>query len=202
MTVANHDGRGAALENKASEILVLSEALGPVTLSVRNEGDNPIVVSAEDKLTGALIATDDETAVAAEDTVYDGNASTLAFSGEALNNTPIIPKSVVVKPTAGGNTVNLFDRDGDGLLYTADVDEDLAGTIDYATGDLVLDFPAGKDPNTTNILADYSHASGTTVDRGRVSLRIGNNPPGKDIVVKATGLGGNSQAQITATVPF
>ena len=202
MSVANHDGRGAALANAAGEVLLVSEALGPVTLTSRNEGVSPIVISVEDKATGKLIATDDETAVAAEDTVYDGNNSTLAFSGEALDNVPIIPKSVVIKPTSGNETVNLFDRDGDGKLYTADVDEDLAGTIDYATGDLVLNFPSGKSPNTTNILADYSHASAETVVGGITTTRVSNNPPLKDLSVKATGLGGNSVAQVTATVPF
>jgi len=202
MSVSTQDGRGAALLNVASKILEVTESTGPVTLVVNNEGAGKVVVSVKNKSTGANIATDDDTAIADEDTVYNGDTSTLVFNGQVLNNLPIIPGTVVIKPAAGGNTVNGTDRDGDGKLYTSDVDEDLMGTINYGTGALSLSYPTGKAPNTGDIDADYSHASASQVARGTRSLRVGNNPPLKDLVVSAAGLDDNSIVQITAVVSF
>lgn len=183
---ARYDGRGVALHNEASEILRVTEVSGPVALVVHNESeDNEVVLSCEDESDGSLVAMDEDTAVTAEDTGYDGDASTLAFSGESLDNVPIIPKSVTVKPTAGGNSVNAVDRDGDGVLYTDDDDEDECGSIDYFTGALVLNYPTGKDPAATNITADYTYQDATTVPLGTKNLRIGSNPPSKNLVVKA-----------------
>lgn len=202
MSVINHDGRGAAINNKASKILDVTEALGPVTLVINNEGPNPIVVSVKDKSTNERIATDDETAVLLEATGYVGNGATLVFNGQVLNNLPIVPGSVTIKPTAGGASVNGTDRDGDGNLYTSDVDEDLMGSINYSTGALHLAYPAGKAPAAGAIKADYSHAGASQVARGTRTMRVSNKPPLKDITVSAAGLGGNSEAQITAVVAF
>lgn len=162
---AVHQGFGAALENAAAEILRIGEAKGPITLSVKHadEDGGLVVVQVTRKSDGALVALAEDTAVTDEDTAYDGDASTLVFTGEALDNTPIVPGSVTIKPTAGGNSVNLVDTNADGILYTDDDDADQAGSINYFTGALELSFPTGKDPNTTNILADYTYGIGVAV---------------------------------------
>lgn len=187
---ATHQGYGAALENAANLILNIGEAKGPITLAVHHvdEDGGEVVIQVTRKSDGALVALAEDTAVVDEDTVYDGNASTLDFTGQSLNNTPIVPGSLTVKPTAGGNTVNLTDKDGDGLLYTDDVDEDLAGSINYFTGALVLNFPLGKDPNTTNILADYTYGVGVQV-LGRRNFQISYLSPVdfETMIVKAAG---------------
>jgi len=162
---AVHQGYGAALENAAGLILSIGEAKGPITLAVKHvdEDGGEVVVHVSRKSDGALVALAEDTAVTDEDTAYDGDASTLVFTGEDLDNTPIVPGSVTIKPTAGGNSVNLKDTNGDGILYTDDNDADVAGSINYFTGALELNFPSGKDPNTTNILADYSYGVGVGV---------------------------------------
>lgn len=201
---AKYDGRAVALHNQAAEVMRISEVSGPVALVVKNESEsNTAVVSVEDASDGTLVACDEDTAVSGEDTAYDGDTSTLDFTGEDLNNTPIIPKSVTIKPTAGGNSVNATDRDGDGKLYTADVDEDECGTIDYFTGALVLHYPAGKAPNTTNITADYSYQDAATAILGVKNLRIANNPPSKNLVVKGAASGAcGAVLSIDALVSF
>lgn len=90
-----------------------------------------------------------------------------------------------MKPTAGGDSVNLIDRDGDGNLYTVDNDEDLGGTIDYFTGALELSFPAGKAPNTTDIDADYSYQDEALVAGGRKNYQISNSLPDESVKVFA-----------------
>lgn len=155
---ATFDGRGAALENAVGEVVRIDNVYGPVSLAVTNLDTASLVVQAKRKSSGALVALTEDTAVAAEDTAYDGDTSTLDFTGEALNNVPIVPGSVTIKPTAGGTTVNATDRDGDGKLYTADDDEDECGSINYFTGALELHYPTGKAPNTTNITADYTYS--------------------------------------------
>jgi len=197
-----HDGLGAALENQASEILRVGEALGPVTLTVDNRGDNDVILSVEKLSDGSHVALDDETAVTGEDTAYDGDTSETDFSGEDLNNTPVVPGTVTVKPTTGGSSVNATDKDGDGKLYTDDVDLDECGTIDYATGALVLSYPTGKEPNTTNITADYSYSGGATKPLGKSTKRLSNNPPEETFVVKAVGLGGPSQVRVEGHISF
>ncbi|MCG8435650.1 MAG: hypothetical protein MJA83_16625, partial [Gammaproteobacteria bacterium] len=109
------------------------ESVGPVIILLENQGSGNVVLQAKRRSDNVILASDKDTAVADEDTVYNGDTSTLVFSGQALDNTPIIPGTVVVKPTAGGDSVNLTDRDSDGRLYTVDVDEDFAGTVDYFT---------------------------------------------------------------------
>lgn len=190
MSVRVFEGQGAAELNKAVQVGRV-ESIGPATIIVSNlpnadDNVNPnLVVSFENEQTEAQIFADTDTAVADEDTGYDGDTSTLVFTGQSLNNTPIIPKSVTVKPTAGGDSVNLIDRDGDGNLYTVDNDEDLAGTIDYFTGALELSFPAGKAPNTTDIDADYSYQDEALVAGGRKNYQIANSLPDESIKVFA-----------------
>lgn len=162
---AVHQGYAAALENAVGLALTIGEAKGPITLFVKHvdEDGGLVVVQVTRKSDGALVALAEDTAVTDEDTGYDGDASTLVFTGQSLDNTPIVPGSVTVKPTAGGNTVNLVDTNGDGILYTVDDDADVAGSINYFTGALNLNFPSGKDPAATNILADYTYGVGVAV---------------------------------------
>lgn len=196
-------GFGAALDNQANEIMQVGDALGPVTLVVVNTGAYPVAIQASKLSDDALVATDDETAVADEDTGYDGDTSTVAFTGQALNNYPITPGSVTITPITGGDTVNAVDSDGDGLLYTDDEDGDLCGSIDYFDGSLVLNYPAGKAPNTGNITADYTYQSGTVAANGGVkTFRVGSNPPAETIVIKAAAQGGTSQVKIDALISF
>lgn len=185
MSVRIFEDQGAAELNKANQVGRV-ESIGPVTVVVNNLDDAAnCVVSFDNEQTGEQVLSDRDTPVADEDTAYVGDTSETDFSGEALDNTPILPKSVVVKPTAGGDSVNLTDRDGDGNLYTVDDDEDLAGTIDYFTGALTLSFPAGKEPNTGAIDADYAYQDEPLVPRGRRNYQIGNSLPDEAIRVYA-----------------
>lgn len=194
----SHIGQGAALENAANEILRVQDAQGPLTIIVKHidsDGDE-VALSVSRQSDSAIVALDEDTAVANEDTAYDGNTSTLAFSGESLDNTPIVPGTVVIEPTAGGDTVNATDRDGDGILYTDDNDEDACGTINYFTGALVLDYPTGKAPNTTNIVADYTYSVSTEV-LGQRNFYIANLSPvnNESLIIKAAGAA-NSRVHI------
>jgi hypothetical protein len=198
---ATSQGFGAALKNAAAEILRVTDAKGPITIvanQVDSAGDE-IVLSVSKKSDGSLVALDEDTAVTDEDTGYDGDTTTLDFSGEDLNNVPIVPGSVTITPTAGGNTVDATDRDGDGKLYTDDTDEDECGSIDYFTGALVLAYPSGKAPNTTNITADYTYSE-KTVKLGQKNYHVGNLVPGSDyesLIIKAAGKE-NSKVRIEA----
>jgi hypothetical protein len=161
------------------------ESIGPVSIVAHNQGSNTIALAVSKLVDGSIVATDKDTAVADEDTAYDGDTSTLEFTGEALDNTPILPGSVTIKPTSGGDSVNATDRDGDGILYTDDDDEDACGTIDYFTGDLALDYPTGKAPNTGDIDADYTYQDEATVAGGKRTFNITSVVQGDHLVVKA-----------------
>jgi hypothetical protein len=201
---ANHDGYGAALENAAAEILRISETPGgPVTLALHNQGSGTLVPTVSRKSDGAHVALAEETAVADEDTVYNGDTSTLVFTGQALDNVPITPGTVTVKPAAGGQTVNAIDRDGDGKLYTDDNDEDECGSINYFTGALALSYPSGKAPNTGDIDADYSYGE-LCAARGKKSYGIQNVVTGgsfETLIVKVAG-SANSEVRVEAFQSF
>lgn len=196
------DGHGVALQNEANEIMRISEASGPITLVVRNLESHTVVVSATKKSDGALKALSEETAVAAENTGYTGNTVTLAFTGQVLNHLPIVPGSVSIEPTVGGNTVDAQDLNGDGKLYTDDVDQDYCGTINYFTGALVLFYPAGKAPNTGAISADYQYSTLIAAD-GIVTLHVPNFTSADDesLIIKAAG-SSNSKVRIEAFMAF
>ena len=190
-------GFGAALENEAAQVMEISEAYGPITIVVRNLDARDVVLSVSRKTTSALVALAQDTAVTNEDTGYDGDASTLVFTGQALNNVPIVPGSVTIAPTAGGNTVNATDLYGDGKLYTSDVDLDFCGTIDYFTGALELSYPTGKDPAATNILANYTYSE-KTLASGIKTYQVNNLSP-KDfesLIVKAAAKAGPARVRV------
>lgn len=193
---------GVALNNAANEIGKVDASPGPQVLSVHNQGAAALVISVEKVSDGSLVALREDTAVSNEDTGYDGDASTLTFSGQTLNNLPVVPGSVTVEPTAGGNSVNLTDRDGDGRLYTADNDEDFAGTINYFTGALTLAFPSGKDPAATNILCDYTYQDTTVAIAGKRALTIETHLPDEPVRIKAAANAANAEVRVDVTQTF
>lgn len=203
-----HDGFGAAPENAVPtlETVRIGETLGgPTTISVRNEGTSDVVLQATRESDGALLELEEETKVTAEDTGYDGDTSTLVFTGQTLDNTPVVPGSVTVKPTAGGDSVNCTDRDGDGNLYTSDNDEDLCGTINYNTGALTLNYPTGKAPNTTNITCDYTYSAQVEPNGAKKHFHLSSFAAGQPedaIILKCAGLGGPSKVKIEGYQSF
>lgn len=202
------DGFGAAPENAVPTIETMrigETGGGPTTIAITNEGAYPVVPRAMRESDSVLQALAEETAVASEDTGYDGDASTLVFSGQVLNNLPVVPGSLVVVPTAGGNSVNLQDINGDGILYTVDSDADVAGSINYATGALELSFPTGKDPAATNILANYQYSESTIANGAKKHYHLAAFPVGMPedaLLVSCVGLGGASKVRIEAFQSF
>lgn len=85
MSVRVFEDQGAAELNKAVQVGRV-ESIGPVTVIVSNlanadDGVSPnLVVSFENEQTEAQIFADTDTAVADEDTGYDGDTSTLVFT--------------------------------------------------------------------------------------------------------------------------
>lgn len=157
--------------------------LSPVHVIVTSQSNVDCVVSAY-RINSAGVAGRAEssvtsTAVAAEATGYTGNGATLAFTGQALNNTPIVPKSVRLTPATSG--VDLIDG-GDGKFYTDDTDADEAGTIDYFTGDIILAYPAGKAPDGA-IAGDYSYEDAVLTSGGRKTYSFNSLSPQETIVV-------------------
>jgi len=203
---ARYDGFSAAPNNAVPTdptVLVSETPGGPMTIVVTNVGDYPVTLQAKRSSDDTLVALAEETAVADEDTGYDGDTSELNFTGEALDNTPIVPGSVTVKPTAGGDSVNATDRDSDGKLYTSDDDEDECGTIDYATGDLTLYYPSGKAPNTGDIDADYQYSVLSVVGGKKTySLTAFSAAEFEQMEFRVIGLGGASKARVEVFQSF
>ena len=200
LTVAH---KVAAFPENAPADVWKARGIGPVMVVVNNESDADLGLGAyrinRSGVAGRADASVTSTAVADEDTGYDGDTSTTDFTGQALNNTPIIPRSVTIKPTAGGDTVNLIDG-GDGKFYTDDNDADEAGTIDYFTGDIVLAFPAGKAPNTGDIDADYSHEDTTVAARGRKTYIFNSLHPEEQLVIVGHADAASAKAQVEVAV--
>lgn len=93
--------------------------------------------------------------ISGESTGYTGDGSDLSFTGQALDKLPVSPGTVVVKPTAGGTSVDARDTYGDGVLWSVEAVPVQCGTINYTTGALALQYPTGKAPATGAITADY-----------------------------------------------
>lgn len=185
MSLQVFQGQGCAELNNAIQITRV-ESVGGVSIVAQNEDDDAsLVMMFQNEQTGVRVNSDKDTNVSAEDTGYNGDTSDLAFSGQTLNNLPVVPKSVTVIPESGGDSVNATDRDGDGRLYTADNDEDFCGTINYFTGALTLAFPAGKAPNTGDIDCSYTHQGSAIVARGQRTFTISASLPDEHILVYA-----------------
>ncbi len=84
----------------------------------------------------------------------DGTTKTFNIS---LSNQGVIPGTVVLRATIGGNAVSVYDN-GKGEL--ADAGGSHFGTIDYLSGSISVTFATAPD-NTTNITADYEYAGNT-----------------------------------------
>jgi hypothetical protein len=189
-------GQGCALVNSSGEIMSVDGPYGPVAIMLQNvetetedtAGDADVVVSIVKNDAATPLVTDLDTAVSAEDSGYVGNAGvTYDFDSGAqvFNNLPVLPRSVVVIPTAGGNSVNATDKNGDGYIYTDDNDEDEVGYVNYHTGFLRLYYPVGKDPNTGKIDLDYTYGVRLKIGAVRTE-KIGSLTEGDKFTVYAT----------------
>lgn len=67
---------------------------------------------------------------------------------------PIIPGTVEIEATASSPA--LKDKDGDGILYSVDVDAEDSGFVKYTTGALKLSYGTGKPPEAGAILANFA----------------------------------------------
>lgn len=187
---------GVGKVNEALQVMTIDGVYGPIAIGAESLGTTSLaLMCAKEGALATPLVTDQDTAVTAEATGYTGNTVLLAFTGQSLNNVPILPKSVEVKPTAGGDTVNCKDLNGDGILYTSDVDLDACGYVDYFTGAIRLNFPAGKAPNTGAITCDYKY-SVAIVGRGMQMFRINNVRPGERIRVYAVAQTTPAQIQV------
>jgi len=144
----------------AGELFRVS-GLGPAVLTVKNDSDTPCVLGAylldASGTDQRAQTTTTSTTVTTEASGYTGNASTLAFSGQTINNTPVVPRSIRLHPATSG--VDLIDG-GDGVFYTDDTDQDVAGTVDYFTGAMTLAYPTGKAPDgAINVAYIYEDAT-------------------------------------------
>ena len=198
---------GAALENVANEIVRVGEALGPVVLVVDNQGDNDVILTVSKLSDESHVSLADDTAVSggAFSPAYTGNASTLDFTGSKVGYYPVIPGTVTVTPTAGGNSVDATDEDQDGNLYaTISTVKTLVGTINYITGEVDLHYPSGSDPNTGAITASYEYTAAAGKPLCKMVKNISNLPPAETYVIKALSKKGygSCPVRIEAFLPF
>lgn len=198
---------GAALENVATEVIRVGEALGPVTLILNNLGSSDVILAVNRLSDDSVIALDDDTAVTghAFSPAYTGNTSTLDFTGSTVSHTFLIPGTVTVTPTTGGNSVNSSDVYQDGILYASISSVYVeCGTVNYFTGAIDLHYPTGKAPNTGAITASFSYSSKSCKPLGKVTKRISNLPPSETFIVKALSklTYGSSKVRIEGIVTF
>ena len=181
MTVRVFEDQGAAELNK-SAVIGRVTSTGPITLVVESQAASGVscVVSASNQATGASVRLSTDTLNPAEATAYTGNGSTTDFSGENLNVLPVVPGTVRLTPATSGP--DLLD-DGEGNLFTDDVDKDAAGTMNYFDGALVLAYPTGKEPDGA-IAADYDSQDELLVAGGRRNYRVDNVAQEETIVFK------------------
>ncbi len=185
MTTSRGENFGVAKLNEMIEIGRF-ESQGPANVTVRNMSDTADAVIRVEKAVSArtTVATDKDTARSAEDTGYTGNGSTLAFSAQVLNNRPVVPRTVQIRDVA--DVYHLYDK-GDGILYTDDVDDEVAGFINYFTGALTLAYPAGKAPDSGNMTANYNSQDSVLNSRGLKTFNIASVQQDEELVVYAAG---------------
>lgn len=140
-------------------------------------------------LATSIAGTAQETATANEDTTYDGDGSTLTFSGASLANVaaarPAIPGSIHVL-TDGVNAPALKDLYKNGILYSVDSDLEASGTINYQTGAIALSYGTGKAPkNLYDILVNYSISRWRTVFGSHIYSFGG---PVRDDIIEVIGM--------------
>lgn len=172
------------LKNNAAEMMRVA-GLGPVVVVAQNQEGVDCIVNAY-KISPAGVAGRAETsttatAVADEATGWSGDAHTLAFTAQSLNNVPIVPKSVILHNDNAGELL-CFDG-GDGHFYTSDADEDECGTIDYFTGLMELHFPIGKAPAVGAIDGAYLYEDDALHHYGRKVFTFQNLNPAEILVI-------------------
>lgn len=180
MSIRVSEDVGAAELNSA-QLIGRVESKGPAVITVKNQSDTSnVVVSFQRETAGTLVNSDKETDVASEASGYTGDGSTLTFTGQALNNVPIIPGSVTLTPATSGPV--LTDDYGDGILYTAAGVE--AGSINYFTGALELSYPTGSAPDGA-ISAAYTYQDAVLVHGGQRNFEISSFDPDDALEVYA-----------------
>lgn len=182
MSASKGEGHGAAKKNELVE-LGRFDSQGPIDVIVRNlstTGD--AVVKIEKKSDSSMLVTNKDTAVTAEGSGYVGNGVTTAFTGQSINNVPVVPGSITVNDAGG--SYDLVDG-GDGIMYTDDTDEDVAGTVDYFTGAIVLAYPAGKEPSGGAMTFDYYYQDSVLTKGGQKTFHVNNVQQDEELVVKA-----------------
>jgi len=202
-----YNGFGAALKNAAAEVLRIGEAYGPIALVIRNIDDKELVLSVSRKSSGKLVLLQGDTAVTvhAIGTGYTGNTTDRDFTGQSLAHVPVIPGSVTVKPTAGGNSINSSDVDGDGKLYAyISSVKTLCGSVNYFTGLVDLHYPVGKAPNTGAITCDFSYSSGVVKSNGIKTFQVPYLSPKnfETLIVKVASKLGNARVRATGFLSF
>ena len=181
MSVRVYEGLGAAENGKGAKVPFGVEtgmkSIGPASFELHNQGEGNVVLGVMRADQHGGLATDKDTAVADEDTTYDGTGAQLVFTGATTAETPVCPGSVRLVD-AGDVAPDLIDRDGDGILYTDDDDQDAAGTVNYITGALELSYPTGKAPGTgaDAIEANYNYQDALTVPGGKRTFRVNSVP--------------------------
>lgn len=86
----------------------------------------------------------------------DGSTTHFEFT---LDHFPVSPTTVSVSATVSSSTVTLTDDGGGNLSDTGHTN---TGTIDYGSGDIILDFSSPPD-NGSSITIDYTYVVGITV---------------------------------------
>ena len=197
---------GAALDNVAHEICRVGEARGPVTLIVNGEGNNDVIVQVKKLSDGSIVSLNDDTTrtLQAFTPAYTGNTVLLDFTG-SISYVYLVPGTVHVIPTSGGNSVNAADDDADGILYaTISAVKTAVGTVNYFTGAIELHYPAGSEPNTGAIRWTAHTTAAPTKAHGKTSKRVSNLPPAETYIVSACAKKGSGSCtlRIDAIVSF
>jgi len=113
--------------SEAAEVLRHRDQAGPAYLQVRNTGDAGLLLGLQRGTGSSLtpIASESDTRYHRAKSGYNGDGSTVSFSGESLSG-PVAPKSLVVKETTG--SPELQDEDGSGVLWAQDVGARIQGS--------------------------------------------------------------------------
>ncbi len=134
---------------------VLSYTIGTTpttdTAEVVSAGQTAKFADANIDGTETLFRTDEQSHE--DESLYVGNGSVTVFSGQSLDAPPILPRSVLLAFSVGGNDVVAYD-DGAGNIVGSQI---ASGTINYETGAVDLTTTTAPD-NATSILAQYTSA--------------------------------------------
>jgi hypothetical protein len=179
MSIRVFSGIGGAKLNELVQVGRV-EAQGSIMAMVQNlSSAGNAVVAFFKEVTGTQVHPATDTPVASEDTGYDGDTSEDTFTGQSLNNVPIVPGTVVVTPATTGG---ILHDGGDGFMYNATGVE--SGTVNYFTGALNLHYATADIPNG-QLNAAYKYQDDVLVHGGRKVFSFNNNSPDDALVIKA-----------------